>query len=82
MHGCGTVSILHVDVSMESTEVDNDILVGLGTGQMKSSPERKRKREREREREVLKRAKRGEAGKQLRVVSVQLRLTYAPCQRS
>ena len=38
MHGRGAISILHIDISVESTKMDNDLLVGLCTGQMKSRP--------------------------------------------
>ena len=38
VHGRGTITVLQVHVSVERAKVDNDLLVGLGTGQVKGSP--------------------------------------------
>jgi hypothetical protein len=38
VHGCGSISVLEVDVGVERAEVNDDLLVGLGTGKMEGRP--------------------------------------------
>ena len=38
VHGCGSVTVLKVNVGVEGAEVNDDLLMRLGTGKMEGRP--------------------------------------------